>query len=110
MIHVVTITQSDGVVRVIPVDADDIIDACVRAARFLPFVTVSWTTIAELQSAADCIEHAKLLINLVNDAYGELCDKSDGNGYFSNEEFAVGIREYLRSRAAVFPSKEPNTE
>ncbi len=106
MIHVVTITQADGVVRVIPVDADDTIDACVRAGRFLPFVTVDWSATVELQSAADCIEHAELFDKLVTDAYGELCDKSDGNDYVTNEALLAGTDEYGRAWHALRAAKE----
>ncbi len=101
MIHVVTITQADGRVRVIPVDADDMIDACVRAARFLPFVTVSWYAIAEAQSAADCIENAELFEKLVTAAHLDLCDGSDKNGYVSDKAFDAGVDEYDRAFSAV---------
>jgi len=106
MIHVVTITQADGIIRIIPVDADNMIDACVRAGRFLPFVTVAWTAIAEAQNTADCIENAELFEKLIDDAYGELCDNSDGNGYVSDEAFVAGIDECNRSEVAVYAASE----
>ena len=88
--------RKDEKVRVIPVatdDRDDPIEACERAARFLPFVSV-WTASAEQQSAYDCVENADLLLDLLQAAYDDLCESSDGNDYVSDEQYDAGIEEY----------------
>ena len=102
MIHVVTISQSDGRVRVIPVDADDFVDAVVRAAKLLPFVTVGWTATVEAQSESDCIKNTDLLVKLITAAHLDLCHESDKNGYVSDEAFDAGVEEYHRAYYAVW--------
>ncbi len=92
----VTFTSHAGFVSEVLVEGP-VENAVRQAVRYVPFMTIASYKLEEYDPEVDP-DHAD---SLLADAYGELCDKCDGNEDVSDAEFEDGLAEYRRGWNAL---------
>lgn len=79
----------------VPVKADNVIEAKERASRIVPYL-LPHSVIPQLSDYT-----REQMTEMLNNAYGALCDFSDGNPEVSDFEFQTGIDFYHETWEAL---------